>query len=93
MARKLALYLAAVLGMAAFLLLIKLMNDMTGHMARMTDQVTTMTGHMETLTGDVHGMRQSVDRMSVVLQRGSQQIEQLNPMDMMQGVVPGRPGR
>ena len=81
--------LAAILGMAAFLFLIKLMYDMTLEMNRMTDQVTQMAGHMQTLVTDVHEMRGSVDRMAMVLQQGGQQMQQMNPAGMMQGIMPG----
>lgn len=89
MAHKTAVYVLAMLAGAAFLFLVKLMYDMSVQMARMTEQVTVMTGQMGKLVEDVHGMREGVDRMSGVIQRGGQQLQQLNPMEMMQGVTPG----
>ena len=44
---KIVLYIALLLGGAAFLGMLKLMYDMTGHMARMTDQVAVMSTGME----------------------------------------------
>lgn len=93
MANRTALYVLATLAAASFLFLVKLMYDMTVQMTRMTEQVTVMTSQMGRMVDDVHGMREGVDRMSSVLQRGSQQIQQLNPMEMMQGVTPPRPSR
>lgn len=108
-------YFGAILGGAAFLFMVKLMYDMSGHMARMTDQVISMStdmgqmsSQMETLveqvTGirdsvrymlplaaDVQGMRENVAAMAGVIHKGGEQIERLNPMQMMeQMVVPGQ---
>lgn len=82
------LYPAVLIAMLAFVFLIKLMYDMSVQMTRMTDQVVTMNSHMQRMGEDMRGMRTSVDRMSMAFQKGSQQMEQLNPMDMMQGVMP-----
>ena len=81
-------YPAALIAMLAFLFLIKLMYDMSVQMARMTDQVGSMNSHMERMVTDMHGMRGSIDQMAQAFQKGSQQMEQMNPMDMMQGVMP-----
>lgn len=82
-------YPAALVGMLAFLFLIKLMYDMSVQMTRMTDQVVTMNSHMERMVVDMHAMRSSIDRMSMAFQKGSRQMEQINPMDMMQNMAPG----
>lgn len=109
-------YAGAALGGAAFLLMVKLMHDMTGHMARMTEQVSVMStdmgrmrGDIETmveqitgiresvrymlpLAADVQGMRRNVAQMAGVIHEGGEQIERLNPMQMMEDVVsPGAP--
>jgi hypothetical protein len=110
--QKTIIFAALFVGGAAFLGMLKLMYDMTGHMARMTDQVAIMSrdmGHMEAqmeilveqvsgietsvrhmapLAEDVHGLRESVGNMAGVVRRGSAQIERLNPMDMLQQVIP-----
>ena len=83
----------ALLGAIAFLFLVKQVADMNGHMAQMTEQVGSMRHSVETMSADVKGMRESVDRMSLVMVRGSQKIEQLNPMEMMEGFGPGAPVR
>jgi hypothetical protein len=106
------IYLLAVVGGAAFLFMVKLMYDMTRHMARMTDQVAVMSTdmgrvrsqmetlvqrvsgmeasvrHMPAMAGDVRGIRESIQTMAGVFQKGGRQIERLNPMDMMQQVLP-----
>lgn len=106
------IYLMALVGGAAFLVMVKLMSDMTGHMARMTDQVAIMSadlgrmrgqmetlvgqvggieaavGHMPQLAADVGGIRESVSAMAGVIHRSGEQIERLNPLEMMQQVVP-----
>jgi hypothetical protein len=111
---RVSLYLFAVLGGAAFLFMVKLMYDMTGHMARMTDQVAAMSadlgrmrGQMETLTADVSGMRGSVaglsedvegiragvETMAGVVRTSGEQIKRLNPMEMLQQILPPGGGR
>jgi hypothetical protein len=79
----------ALLGAAAFLFLVKQIYDMNGHMARMTEQVGGMRISVEAMSADVKAMRESVDHMSLIMVRGSQKIEQLNPMEMMEGFAPG----
>jgi len=111
------IYLGAIIAGAAFLFMVKLMNDMTGHMARMSDQVAVMTSdlgelraemktmveqvtgiresvrYMLPLAADVQGMRQNVAAMAGVVHKGAEQIERLNPMQMMEQIVtPGQQG-
>lgn len=110
------LYLGAAVGGAAFLFMVKLMYDMTVHMAHMTEQVAIMSEDMaklraqmgtmtEQVTGiresvrsmlplaaDVQGIRESVAAMAGVLHKGGEQIERLNPMQMMEQMIPsGQP--
>ncbi|MCU0972183.1 MAG: hypothetical protein MUF57_10545 [Gammaproteobacteria bacterium] len=85
-----ATYLFAALAGAAFLYMVKLMHDMTGHVGRMSDQVEVMTGHVGRMRADVRGMHESMNRMTGVVQRGSQQIEQFNPMEMMKQIAPAQ---
>jgi hypothetical protein len=104
--------LVAILGGTAFLVMVKLMYDMTSHMARMTDQVAVMSadmgrmrthmetlvseiggigksvGHMDALATDVHGMRESVESMAGFVHSGGEQLRSLNPLEMMQKMVP-----
>jgi hypothetical protein len=68
--KKTVVYALALLGGAAFLGMVKLMYDMTGHMARMTDQVALMSTdmgrmreQMETLAEQVSGIRDSVQHV------------------------------
>jgi uncharacterized coiled-coil protein SlyX len=115
--KKIAVSVAVLLGAGAFLWMVKLMDDMTGHMARMTDQVADMTmdmGRMQAqmkilveqvsgiqtsvrsmapLAEDVHGLRESVDSMAGVIHRSGEQIERLNPLELMQQMVPPRQTR
>jgi len=109
--QKTSIYIALLVGGAAFLGMVKLMYDMTGHMARMTDQVAIMSAdmgrmraqmetlveevsgiqgsvrHMAPLAEDVHGLRESVGTMAGVIHRGSEQIEKVNPMEIMKQFV------
>ena len=103
MTSRLLTALGGVLALGAFLFMVKLMHDMTAQMAvmtdqvgRMADQVTQMSTHVQAMGTDVHGMRQSMERMSGIVQKGGQQLEQLeqlNPMEVMRGVMPGQQSR
>ena len=112
--QKTLIYILVLVGGAAFLGMVKLMYDMTGHMARMTDQVASCPRTWDVcanrwkhwwsrspvsrqraahgpLAEDVHGMRENVGTMTGVLHRGGEQIERLNPMEMMQQMMaPGQ---
>ncbi|MEA3276119.1 MAG: hypothetical protein U9Q81_12670 [Pseudomonadota bacterium] len=105
------IYIMAIVGGVAFLGMLKLMYDMTQHMARMTDQVAVMStdmgrmrGQMETLVGqvsgiqtsvqhmealaqDVQGIRESVGTMAGVIHKSGEQIERLNPAEMMEQMM------
>lgn len=70
---RLALVLTAAVAAAAFLVLLKLMYDMTGHMSRMTDQVAAMSAdmgrmraQMQTMVTEVAGIRASVGHMDAL---------------------------
>ena len=110
--RKTVIYILVLVGGTAFLGMVKLMHDMSGHMARVTDQVTLMSTdmgrmreqmetlveevsgigdsvqHMGPLAEDVRGMRENVGTMTGVIHRGGEQIERLNPMELMQQMMP-----
>ena len=104
--------LMAIVGGCAFLFMVKLLYDMTGHMERMTGLIAGMAGdmnrmsvHIDHLAGDVSamresmqglqadmaGMRQSVETMAKVVRSGGEQIERMNPTDLLQQMMsPGR---
>ncbi len=108
-------YLMIILGGGAFLFMVKLMYDMTGHMAQMTDHVAVMSAdmgqmrsqmgklteqvvgietsvrNMKPLAEDVHGIRENVGKMTGILHKGGEQMERLNPVQMMeQMMTPGQ---
>ena len=67
---KTIVYVALLVGGIAFLGMLKLLYDMTGHMERMTDHVAVMStdmgrmrGQMETLVQQVSGIQASVQYM------------------------------
>ena len=82
------IYMLAAVAGVSFLFLVKMMYDMNLHMEQMTIQITSMATNMQQMANDVHGMREGVDRMSMAIQRGGQQMEKMNPMDMMRGPIP-----
>jgi hypothetical protein len=105
------IYVLILLGGSAFLGMVKIMYDMNGHMAHMTDRVVLMSSqvkrmgdqmeklteqvsgirgsveHMGPLAEDIHAIREDVGTMTGVIHRGGEQIERLNPMDMMQQML------
>jgi methyl-accepting chemotaxis protein len=103
MFERLLVALGGAVALAAFLLMVKLMHDMTVQMtvmteqvARMAEQVVQLNAHVQAMGTDVHGMRQGMERMAGIVQRGGQQleqIEQLSPLEMMRGVMPGQQSR
>ena len=103
MIERLLIGLGGALALAGFLFMVKLMSDMTGQMVAMTDQVgrmaeqvAQMNASVQAMGADVRGMRQSMERMSGIVQKGGQQLEQLeqlNPMEVMRGVMPGQQSR
>jgi methyl-accepting chemotaxis protein len=103
MMNRLLTAIGGAVALGAFLLMVKLMHDMTAQMTVMTEQVariaedvTQMSASVQGMGTDMHGMRQSMERMSGIVQRGGQQleqIEQLSPLEMMRGVIPGQQSR
>jgi hypothetical protein len=57
-------------------------------MAGLAEQVNGIRGSVDVMASDMRGMRTSVDRMAAVLQTGSKQIQQMNPMGVMEQIVP-----
>lgn len=103
MIERLLMALGGAVALGAFLFMVALMHDMTVQMTAMTGQVThmaeqvaQMNANVGAMGADVRGMRESMERMSGIVQRGGQQlekIEQLSPLEMMRGVMPGQPSR
>jgi len=107
------LLLAAVLlAGSAFLLMVKLMHDMTTHMGAMTAHVAEMAQDMRAMRDDMGNlardvsdmaaqirtlpamaadmgrMRQGIEQLSGIVGRGTKQMEQLNPMGVIQQMIP-----
>lgn len=103
MITRLLMALGGVVALGAFVFMVALMRDMTaqmtamtGQVTRMAEQVAQMNANVGAMGADVRGMRESMERMSGIVQRGGeqlQQIEQLSPLEMMRGVMPGQPSR
>lgn len=69
------------------------MGRMREQMGTLTEQVAGIQAsvqHMVPMAEDVKGLRESVASMAGVIHRSGEQIERLNPMDMMQQMM--RPG-
>ena len=64
------------------------MHRMGGDIGALYEQVTGMRAGVEAMAADVQGMRVGVDRMSAVIHAGGKQIEQINPMGVMQQMIP-----
>jgi hypothetical protein len=64
---------------------------MRNQMETLVQRVSGMeasVGHMPAMAEDVHGMRQSMQAMAGVIHKSGEQIERINPMEMMQPVLP-----
>lgn len=64
------------------------MHRMRGDVDALSGQVGGIRAGVDGMASDMGGMRTSVDRMSVVIQSGGKQLEQINPMGMMQQLLP-----
>jgi uncharacterized protein YoxC len=62
-------------------------QDITG----LAQQVNGIRGSVDVMASDMRGMRASVDRMTGVIHSGGKQIQELNPMGVMEQIMP--PGR
>jgi hypothetical protein len=69
------------------------MHRMGSDITALSEQVAGIRLGVDAMAGDVRGMRVGVDRMSAVIQTGGKQIEQINPMGIMQQLVPPASGR
>lgn len=68
------------------------MHRMQGDMASLSRDVSGIGEQVRTLpqmAQDMQRMREGMERMSVVVGRGGEQIQQMNPMGIIQQVVPG----
>jgi uncharacterized protein YoxC len=72
------------------------MGRMTSHMDTLVTEVSTIKDSvrfMAPMAADIQGLRESVGSMAGVIHKSGEQIERLNPMQMMeQMITPGGPG-
>ncbi len=64
------------------------MHQMRGDMGALSGQIAGIRQDVGQMSSDMRGMRESVDRMSSVIHAGGKQIEQVNPMGVMQQMLP-----
>jgi hypothetical protein len=69
------------------------MHHMGADITALSDQVAGIRAGVDVMAADVRGMRVGVDRMSSVIQSGGKQIEQINPMGVIQQMIPPGSGR
>jgi hypothetical protein len=69
------------------------MHSMGGDLGAMSEQVAGIRSEVGQMSADMRGMRESVDRMATVIHAGGKQIEQVNPMGVMQQMLPPGTGR
>jgi len=69
------------------------MRRMGADITALSEQVAGIRTGVDVMATDVRGMRVGVDRMSAVIQSGGKQIEQINPMGIMQQMLPPGSGR
>ena len=78
------------------LLLVKLMfdmsrsmNEMTGYVGAMSQDVREIQNSMRTMNDSMQRMEKSVHGLGQAFNQGSEQFQQMNPAGMMQQVLPG----
>lgn len=64
------------------------MHRMGQDISGLAEQVNGIRGSVDVMASDMRGMRVSVDRMAGVIQTGSKQIQEMNPMGVMEQMVP-----
>lgn len=73
------------------------MQQMRNHVGRLSQDVAGIgrsVSNMDPMARDMSGMRRSIERMSGVIDKGGEQIESLNPGNLMQQMLPpGAGGR
>ena len=69
------------------------MHRMGADITALSEQVAGIRTGVDGMATDVRGMRVGMDRMSAVIQSGGKQIEQINPMGIMQQMLPPGSGR
>jgi len=61
------------------------MHDLARNVASIADQVRTLPA----MAADLQRMRQGMEQLSGVVGRGTERMEQMNPMGVIQQMVPG----
>ena len=65
------------------------MNEMTGYVGAISQDVSEMQNSMHTMNGSMLRMEKSIHGLGQAFSQGSKQFQQMNPAGMMQQVLPG----
>ena len=65
------------------------MNEMTGYVGAISQDVSEMQNSMHTMNESILRMEKSIHGLGQAFSQGSKQFQQMNPAGMMQQVLPG----
>lgn len=71
------------------LYVLTLFSQIAGNMDKMAESMNQMTIHVSVMQESLEQMQKNVARIDKNMETGSQQIEQINPMNMIQNMAPG----
>jgi hypothetical protein len=66
------------------------METMTLLMGQMTGEVTSIHAEMKTMRESMQKMEGHMERIGRTVDVGAREMERINPMRMMEGIVPGK---
>ena len=89
LAATVAVLLVTVAGGTLFYRMVGHMETMTVLMGKMTDQVTSMSQEMTAIRVSMEKMEGHMERLGSTFGQGAQQMERVNPMRMMDRMLPG----
>ncbi|MCU7952696.1 MAG: hypothetical protein KZQ64_04800 [gamma proteobacterium symbiont of Bathyaustriella thionipta] len=77
-------------GMLTFLYMVSLMHSMTSHIGDIAHDISLMSDnfaqtnqHMLVMTQQMQDLSKQVAEMNKVIQTGNQQVQRMNPMELM----------
>jgi hypothetical protein len=86
------LLILVVAGGVLFYRMVGQLETMTRLMGRMTDEVASIHNEMTAMRISMERMEGYLGRLDSTLGQGARDIQRVNPMNMMERMVPGAPG-
>jgi hypothetical protein len=85
----LLVFLAALAFGALFYRMVVAMETITVSVGRMSDDVATMSRDMTAMRESMQKMEGHMEQLGATMGQGARQMQQVNPMRMMEGMSPG----